>query len=231
MNASTSKRARKFALIGIVVALAFAGLALFGCAGSQQSSSHEQSSSRSQAASSESSSESPSSSAASTTGVGGNVLVAYFSASGNTERVAQQIASDLDADTFVITPADPYTSEDLNWNQKGSRVNIEHENESARDIELAQVTPDGWDGYDTIFIGYPIWWGIAAWPVDGFVSGNNFDGKTVIPFCTSTSSGLGQSADLLEQMANGGTWLEGMRFSGNANASDVSEWVDSLALS
>ncbi len=227
MNASTSKRARKFALIGIVVALAFAGLALFGCAGSQQSSSQEQSSSRSQAASSAS----PSSSAASTTGVGGNVLVAYFSASGNTERVAQQIASDLDADTFVITPADPYTSEDLNWNQEGSRVNIEHENESARDIELAQVTPDGWDYYDTVFIGYPIWWGIAAWPVDGFVSGNNFDGKTVIPFCTSTSSGLGQSADLLEQMANGGTWLEGMRFSGSASAADVSEWVNSLALS
>lgn len=227
MNASTSKRIRKFALIGIVVALAFAGLALFGCAGSQQSSSQEQSSSRSQAASSES----PSSSAASTTGVGGNVLVAYFSASGNTERVAQQIASDLDADTFVITPADPYTSEDLNWNQEGSRVNIEHENESARDIELAQVTPDGWDYYDTVFIGYPIWWGIAAWPVDGFVSGNNFDGKTVIPFCTSTSSGLGQSADLLEQMANGGTWLEGMRFSGSASAADVSEWVNSLALS
>lgn len=227
MNASTSKKARKFALIGIVVALAFAGLALVGCAGSQQSSSQEQSSSRSQAASSES----PSSSAASTTGVGGNVLVAYFSASGNTERVAQQIASDLDADTFVITPADPYTSEDLNWNQEGSRVNIEHENESARDIELAQVTPDGWDYYDTVFIGYPIWWGIAAWPVDGFVSGNNFDGKTVIPFCTSTSSGLGQSADLLEQMANGGTWLEGMRFSGSASAADVSEWVNSLALS
>lgn len=227
MNASTSKRIRKFALIGIVVALAFAGLALVGCAGSQQSSSQEQSSSRSQAASSES----PSSSAASTTGVGGNVLVAYFSASGNTERVAQQIASDLDADTFVITPADPYTSEDLNWNQEGSRVNIEHENESARDIELAQVTPDGWDYYDTVFIGYPIWWQIAAWPVDGFVSGNNFDGKTVIPFCTSTSSGLGQSADLLEQMANGGTWLEGMRFSGSASAADVSEWVNSLALS
>lgn len=231
MNASTSKKARKFALIGIVVALAFAGLALVGCAGSQQSSSQEQSSSSSQAASSASSSESSSAPASPSPIAQGNVLVAYFSASGNTERVAQQIASDLGADTFAITPAEPYTSEDLNWNQEGSRVNIEHENESARDIELAQVTPDGWDGYDTVFIGYPIWWGIAAWPVDGFVSGNNFDGKTVIPFCTSTSSGLGQSADLLEQMANGGTWLEGMRFSGSASATDVSEWVNSLALS
>ena len=217
--------------MGIVVALAFAGLALFGCAGQQQSSSQGQSSSSSQAASSASSSESSSAPASPFPIAQGNVLVAYFSASGNTERVAQQIASDLDADTFVITPADPYTSEDLNWNQEGSRVNIEHEDESARDIELTQVTPDGWDGYDTVFIGYPIWWGIAAWPVDGFVSGNNFDGKTVIPFCTSTSSGLGQSADLLEQMANGGTWLEGMRFSGNASAANVSEWVDSLALS
>ena len=217
--------------MGIVVALALAGLALVGCAGQQQSSSQGQSSSSSQAASSASSSESSRAPASPSPIAQGNVLVAYFSASGNTERVAQQIASDLDADTFVITPADPYTSEDLNWNQEGSRVNIEHENESARDIELAQVTPDGWDYYDTVFIGYPIWWGIAAWPVDGFVSGNNFDGKTVIPFCTSTSSGLGQSADLLEQMANGGTWLEGMRFSGSASATDVSEWVNSLALS
>lgn len=223
MNASTSKKSRKFALMGIVVALALAGLAFVGCAGQQQSSL--------QAASSASSSESSSAPASPAPIAQGNVLVAYFSASGNTERVAQQIASDLDADTFVITPAEPYTSEDLNWNQEGSRVNIEHENESARDIELTQVTPDGWDGYDTVFIGYPIWWGIAAWPVDGFVSGNNFDGKTVITFCTSTSSSLGQSADLLEQMANGGTWLEGMRFSGNASAADVSEWVNSLALS
>lgn len=223
MNASTSKKSRKFALMGIVVALALAGLAFVGCAGQQQSSL--------QAASSASSSESSSAPASLAPIAQGNVLVAYFSASGNTERVAQQIASDLDADTFVITPAEPYTSEDLNWNQEGSRVNIEHENESARDIELTQVTPDGWDGYDTVFIGYPIWWGIAAWPVDGFVSGNNFDGKTVITFCTSTSSSLGQSADLLEQMANGGTWLEGMRFSGSASAADVSEWVNSLALS
>ncbi len=217
--------------MGIVVALALAGLALVGCAGQQQSSSQGQSSSSLQAASSASSSESSSAPASPAPIAQGNVLVAYFSASGNTERVAQQIASDLDADTFVITPAEPYTSEDLNWNQEGSRVNIEHENESARDIELTQVTPDGWDGYDTVFIGYPIWWGIAAWPVDGFVSGNNFDGKTVITFCTSTSSSLGQSADLLEQMANGGTWLEGMRFSGSASAADVSEWVNSLALS
>lgn len=223
MNASTSKKSRKFALMGIVVALALVGLAFVGCAGQQQSSL--------QAASSASSSESSSAPASPAPIAQGNVLVAYFSASGNTERVAQQIASDLDADTFVITPAEPYTSEDLNWNQEGSRVNIEHENESARDIELTQVTPDGWDGYDTVFIGYPIWWGIAAWPVDGFVSGNNFDGKTVITFCTSTSSSLGQSADLLEQMANGGTWLEGMRFSGSASAADVSEWVNSLALS
>ena len=147
MNASTSKKSRKFALMGIVVALALAGLAFVGCAGQQQSSL--------QAASSASSSESSSAPASPAPIAQGDVLVAYFSASGNTERVAQQIASDLDADTFVITPAEPYTSEDLNWNQEGSRVNIEHENESARDIELTQVTPDGWDGYDTVFIGYP----------------------------------------------------------------------------
>lgn len=93
-----------------------------------------------------------------------------------------------------------------------------------------KVTPDNWDSYDTILIGYPIWWGIAAWPVDNFVKGNDFSGKTVIPFCTSSSSGLGQSGTLLEQMAGTGTWQEGQRFSSGASASEVQDWVNSLGL-
>ena len=84
--------------------------------------------------------------------------------------------------------------------------------------------------YDVIFIGYPIWWGIAAWPVNNFVKDNDFTGKTVIPFCTSSSSGLGQSGDLLEQMANGGTWLTGQRFSSGASASSVRDWAAGLGL-
>ena len=82
--------------------------------------------------------------------------------------------------------------------------------------------------YDTVLIGYPIWWGIAAWPVDTFVKANDFNGKTVIPFCTSTSSGLGQSGELLEEEANGGNWLEGHRFRENPSDSDISNFIDSL---
>lgn len=226
MEQATKRNIRIFAMLGIVLALALAALALVGCSSEGQTAS-----SASQASSSESTSASSEQPATPVGNEGkGKTLVAYFSASGNTERVAERIASDTDADTFVITPVEPYTSEDLNWNQEGSRVNFEHENESARDIELTQVTPDNFADYDTVLIGYPIWWGIAAWPVDGFVSGNDWEGKTVIPFCTSTSSGLGQSAELLEQMANGGTWLEGMRFASSASAETIDEWVESLQL-
>lgn len=155
-------------------------------------------------------------------------LVAYFSASGNTERVAQEIASTLDADTFVIEPTDPYTEADLNWRDESSRVNAEHDDEALRDIPLRQVTPDGFADYDTVFIGYPIWWGIAAWPVDGFVAGNDFTGKTVIPFCTSTSSGLGESATLLEQLTRTGTWEEGHRFASSPTDEEIQSWLASL---
>lgn len=159
---------------------------------------------------------------------GSKTLVAYFSGSGNTERVAQEIATSLDADLFAIEPAQPYTSDDLDWRDEDSRVNAEHENEALRNMPLVKTTPDDFASYDTVFIGYPIWWGIAAWPVDGFVSGNDFAGKTVIPFCTSTSSGLGESATLLENLAGSGTWLEGQRFASNASANEVQTRLDSL---
>ncbi len=81
-----------------------------------------------------------------------------------------------------------------------------------------------------MFVGYPIWWGIAAWPVNGFVSANDFTGKTVIPFCTSASSGIGESGTLLEELAGTGNWLEGMRFRSNASEETVQEWVRSLAV-
>lgn len=161
---------------------------------------------------------------------GGKTLVAYFSASGNTKAVAETIASALNADIFEITPAPPYTREDLDWTADSSRVNREHDNESLRAVELTRSTVDGWDSYDTVFIGYPIWWGIAAWPVDSFVKANDFTGKTVIPFCTSSSSGLGQSGELLAQLAGTGEWKEGRRFGSSAQASAVTEWLSSLGL-
>ena len=164
------------------------------------------------------------------TTTGSKTLVVYFSASGSTKAVAETIADELDADIFELVPTQPYSSDDLNWTVNGSRVNREHDDESLRDIALTQTTPANWDDYDTVLIGYPIWWGIAAWPVNNFVKNNDFTGKAVIPFCTSSSSGLGQSGTLLEDMANGGTWRTGQRFSSGASASSVREWAAGLGL-
>ena len=162
------------------------------------------------------------------TGIGSKILVVYYSAQNHTEAVAQQIAQNLGADIFELVPVDEYTSEDLNWNDQNSRVTREYEDESLRDVELQSTTVDNWDEYDTVLIGYPIWWGIAAWPVDTFVKANDFNGKTVIPFCTSSSSGLGQSGELLAEEANGGNWLEGHRFRSNPSDSDIQDWTDSI---
>lgn len=131
---------------------------------------------------------------------------------------------------YEITPVEPYTSDDLNWTNSSSRVSREHDDESLRDIPLTEITPADWDSYDTVLIGYPIWWGTAAWPVDNFVKGNDFTGKTVIPFCTSSSSGLGDSGNLLEEMAGTGDWQEGHRFSSGASDADAADWVASLNL-
>lgn len=163
-------------------------------------------------------------------GEGGGVLVIYYSATGNTEAVAGYIAEATGGDLFELDPVEPYTDADLNWTDENSRVTLEHEDESLRDVELVADTVDNWDSYDTVFIGYPIWWGIAAWPVDGFVEANDFTGKTVIPFCTSSSSGLGQSGELLAELAGTGDWQEGQRFRSSASQEDVTEWVDSLGL-
>lgn len=156
------------------------------------------------------------------------VLVVYYSATNNTKNVAEQIAKNLNGDTFEIVPVDIYTSDDLNWSNENSRVTKEHNDESLRDVKLKSTSVDNWDSYDTVLIGYPIWWGIAAWPVDTFVKANNFAGKTVIPFCTSSSSCLGESGKLLEKEAKGGNWLEGHRFSSRPSGSDIKTFTDSI---
>lgn len=160
----------------------------------------------------------------------GKTLVVYFSATGNTEAAANYIAQETGGDLFELEPAEPYTDEDLNYSNEDSRVSREHEDESLRDVELAADTVENWDEYDTVFIGYPIWWDIAAWPVNDFVKSNDFTGKTVIPFATSANDDIGESGKLLEEMAGTGNWLEGERFSSSVSKDAVTEWIEGLNL-
>lgn len=160
----------------------------------------------------------------------GKTLVVYYSATGNTEEAANYIAVATGADVFELVPAEPYSDDDLDWTDDNSRVVYEHDNPDARVVELVESTVSDWESYDTIFIGYPIWWGIAAWPVDGFIAANDFTGKTVIPFCTSSSSELGESGELLEEAAGTGNWIGGMRFSSGVSEEEVQSWVESLGL-
>lgn len=163
-------------------------------------------------------------------GGNGKALVVYYSATGNTEEAANMIAEAVGGDLFQLEPTEPYRDADLNWTDENSRVTVEHDNPDQRDVELVSTTVENWDDYDTVFIGYPIWWGIAAWPVDSFVENNDFTGKTVIPFCTSASSGIGESGQLLAEMAGTGDWQEGMRFRSSVDEADVQEWVNGLGL-
>lgn len=159
---------------------------------------------------------------------GNKILVVYYSAQSHTKTVAEKIAKNLNADTFEIVPEEVYTNDDLNWTNSNARVSREHNDESLRDVKLKNTKVSNWEDYDTVLIGYPIWWGIAAWPVDTFVKANNFDGKKVIPFCTSASSGLGQSGKLLQKEANSGNWQDGYRFSSSPSDSDIQKWTDSI---
>ena len=160
----------------------------------------------------------------------GKTLVVYYSATGNTKDVAEKIAKITDGALFEIEPKEPYTDDDLDWTNDDSRVSKEHDDESLRDVELVSTTVDNWDSYDTVYIGYPIWWGIAAWPVDNFVKDNDFTGKTVILFCTAASSGIGDSGNLLEDMAGTGNWKDGERFHGGVSEADISSWIDRLGI-
>lgn len=160
----------------------------------------------------------------------GKTLVVYYSATGTTAGVAQTIADATGGDLFEIQPVEPYTDDDLIWTNDDSRVSREHDDESLREVDLVSTSVKNWDSYDTVFIGYPIWWGIAAWPVDGFVKANDFTGKTVIPFCTAASSGIGDSGNLLEEMAGTGNWLEGKRLNRGITADEVKDWMNDLGI-
>ena len=159
------------------------------------------------------------------------VLVVYYSATGTTERLANVIAKETKADTFVLKPKQPYTSADLNWNNKNSRVVKEHELGFDKvSVELETTTVPNFETYDTVFIGYPIWWREAAWVVDEFVKKNNFTGKNVIAFCTSMSTGTGESKNRLEKLAKTGNWVTGERFPSSFSESAVKAWLKGLGL-
>ncbi len=230
--AEKSMDRRSFLRIGAIAgATMFTGAALAGCSSNEQQNANQQTSNSTSSASSaqgtsntQQSTDAPSASTLSS----GKVLVAYYSAQGHTKRVAEAVANELGADTFEIVPEQVYTGDDLDWTNDSSRVSREHDDESQRDTPLAKTTPDGFADYDTVILGYPIWWAIAAWPVDRFVSDNDFTGKTVIPFCTSSSSGLGQSGKLLADAAKTGNWIDGERFSSSASDDEVRTWARSL---
>ena len=155
-----------------------------------------------------------------------DTLVVYFSATGNTKGVAEKIASITGADIYEIKAAQEYTDEDLDWNNKDSRTTHEQNDASVRP-EIGS-DPVSLEGYTTIYIGYPIWWGEEPRIMDTFVESYDFTGKTMIPFCTSGGSGIGSSGKNLEQNAGTGKWLEGERLSADT---DIAAWIKGLNLS
>lgn len=160
---------------------------------------------------------------------GGKTLVVYYSASGTTEKAAKLLAKNLGADLFAVECAQPYSEADWDWTNKNSRASREYADPKLRKVELKTTKVEGWATYDTVYLGYPIWWGIAAWPLTSFVAANDFKGKTVIPFATAASSGIGNSGKLLEKEAGSGTWLEGTRFySSKITEEEVQKWLSKL---
>ena len=157
------------------------------------------------------------------------ILVAYFSATGTTEGVAETAADVMGADIYEIVPEVPYTSADLNYSDNNCRSTKEMNDPNARPEINGSV--ENMDQYDIVFIGYPIWWGEAPRIVSAFMESYDFSGKTIVPFCTSGGSGVGSSAKNLENLTSGATFADGQRLNGNASRDDVTKWIDDLNLS
>ena len=154
-------------------------------------------------------------------------IVVYYSAQGHTKRIAEKIAENLGADVFEIVPKEIYSEADLDWTNDDARATREHD-ENMREVPLESVDVPNWADYGTVILGYPIWWGIAAWATDSFVKAVDWSGKTVYPFCSSHSSGLGDSDVRLHDLANGGDWKDGVRFFQDANDDTIAKWTDTL---
>lgn len=158
----------------------------------------------------------------------GKTLVVYFSQTGTTEGVAKIISREKNADLFELEPKIPYTISDLNWRDKNSRVVKEHENLDKSYVELKNIKVEKFENYDTVFIGYPIWFREASWVLDEFVKKNDFTGKTIIPFGTSMSTGDENSGNRLKKLTTTGNWITGKRFSSNYTEEEVLKWLKSL---
>lgn len=157
------------------------------------------------------------------------VLVAYFSATGNTETLARYAAQALGADLYEIEPEIPYTADDLNYSDGGSRASVEMGDAAARPAIATRM--EGMEGYDVVLLGYPIWWGQAPRIVSTFLESYDFGGKTVVPFCTSGSSDIGSSAEQLHPLCGEGViWLTGRRFAGGTSYEEMAQWVGGLEL-
>ena len=154
------------------------------------------------------------------------ILVAYFSATGTTKGVAERIAAVTGADLYEIVPIEPYTEDDLNWHDSDSRTTHEQNDKSAR----PEIAGDklSLDGYTTVYLGFPIWWGEEPRILDTFAESYDFTGITVVPFCTSGGSGIGRSGSNMEALAGTGTWLDGARHSGSISEEDLQSWIDGL---
>lgn len=159
---------------------------------------------------------------------GSGILVVYFSATNNTESVAQKLADGLGADIYEIVPMQPYTDEDLDYGNSESRSSVEMDDPSVRP-EISG-TVENMDQYEVVLIGFPIWWGKAPRIMSTFVESYDFSGKTLAAFCTSASSGFGSSDSALKEATDSAIWLDGHRFSAGASAEDVMEWADGLGI-
>ena len=159
---------------------------------------------------------------------GSRILVAYFSATGNTEGAAQKLAEGLGADLYEIVPEIPYTSEDLNYSDSNSRSSVEMNDPDARPGISGAV--ENMEQYDVVLLGYPIWWGEAPRILNTFIESYDFSGKTLAAFCTSASSGFGRSDSALREAADSSTWLDGIRFSSSASAEEILEWANGLGI-
>ena len=212
----------KISALALVLALMFA---LTACAGAPSgSSTPSQTEQQTTAADTKQQDTTTGEQTAATTG--GKTLVVFFSATGTTKGVAEQIAAVTNADTYEILAAQPYTEADLNWNDQNSRTTLEQNDKSVRpaigsdDVKL--------DGYSTVFIGYPIWWGEEPRIMDTFMESYDFSGKTLIPFCTSASSPLGTSASNLHALAPDSEWKDGRRFAAGTSQATIEAWLKEL---
>lgn len=226
---SAMKRRRTGAVIGIALAavLALAGCSSRGSSASVGAGKKGSGAETSVSAAGEQAGGAQGADAESTTvSSGSDTLVVYFSCTGNTRAVAEKIARVTGGDLQEIVPEDPYTDEDLDYNDDDSRSTREQNDPDVRPAITGAV--ENWDACSTVYVGYPIWWGEEPRILDTFAETYDFSGKTVIPFCTSGGSGIGSSGSNLEKLAGSGTWLAGERLSADSSEKEISDWVEGL---